>query len=217
MTCPSYAALLATLEPGSEGAAASPEHVRRHLDDGCPHCERRLTLLQALASQMGRSPPSAVSEALRRRVLDQLGSPPVARPDRMRAFGAGLDRLREYLAELVQSEPAPAFATGLRSAPDQIHQVYEAGPFQVDVALVEGRSVIGQIWPGDDGTEPLDHDGTVCVLCGRGRSWESALDDGGDFRFHGVGPGRYALMIDGPDVRVIVTDLDLSGVARGDS
>ena len=48
------------------------------------------------------------------------------------------------------------------------------------------------------------------VLCGEDDTREAALCDNGDFRFEGAGPGQYALVVEGEELRLVVPEVDLS-------
>ena len=109
-----------------------------------------------------------------------------------------------------QIELAPALRDG---GPIDRHLLFEAGPFEVDLAFVEGGALVGQVLAEEEASaagEPSGLEDAVCVLLGDGDARESALHTNGDFRFERVEPGRYALFVEAREVRVVVPEIDLS-------
>lgn len=220
MSCPAYDELLSWLaEPAGDQLGDVAQHVR----GGCPECRRRLELLDVLARSMGHAPPPTVPAALRTRVLTAFAAadaqsaaagstavPLVGAVERLgRAVGQSLGALREFVAELLEPGPSPALAAGLRGDDDSGLRRYQAGPYLLDVAMVERRSLLGQL-TDDEGGEVEDFMGATAVLCGADGAREISIDADGGFRFEQAGPGRYALLVESESLRLVFPDVDLT-------
>ncbi|GEM_PF-2282609 len=227
MSCPPFEALLAwrsgqdiSAHDAPSEAATTPEDeaitaVNGHLQGGCPGCRRRLQLLDQLLISLNEPAPPMVPAALRRRVLDQLHALP---QEGSSAAGAGplgrlVGQLQEFIAELVQPLGSQALAAGLRGENDPALHRFRAGDYLLDVGLVERRAVLGQLLD-QDGLDAEDFDGAAAILCGADGSQQASLDEDGAFRFDRTGPGRFALLIESPTVRLVFPDIDLT--APGD-
>lgn len=208
MSCPPLDELLAwrSQRPVDDRTA-----LEAHLHSGCPNCRRQLQLLHVLFETLGEPAPPIVSPDLRRRVLEQLSSMPAepatgsARP----ALSSALGRLKEFIAELIEPLTTPTLALGLRGESDTSLRRYRAGPFVLDVGLVERRAVLGQLLD-EDGADAEGFTGSDCILCGTEVTQQTVMDDDASFRFERAGPGRFALMIESPDVRLVFPDIDLA-------
>jgi hypothetical protein len=211
MTCPTYDELLAWIEAGLPGAATASGHA----PGDCPDCRRRLSVLNELTSTMGQPAPEPVPAALRQSTLMALAAADaeLAKPAAEKGpslLSTALDRIQEFVAELVDMTTSPGLAVGLRGDDDDV-QSFQAGPFTLDVGLVDRRALMGQLTDAND-EEAGDLAGAECILCGADGVIESTLTEEGGFRFDDAGPGRYALMIESSDVRLLFPDIDLSGV-----
>lgn len=156
---------------------------------GCPECSR----LWAALDLLDAAPAAAAWREVPGRLLDAA-----------RAAGRGpspLARLREVVARLVfDSATAPAAA--LRGAgPATRHLTYEGAGRQLDLALLGGETLVGQV--GGAGAS-----GTVILAGPDGPRW-APLEANGDFRFERVAPGRYLLAVEGERERLLVPELDL--------
>ena len=208
MTCPSFDDLLGWhLSPADDG-------VGGHVGDGCPDCRRRLSLLDELIVSLARPQPVEVPVDLRSATLQQLQAL-TARPsalDQLREVaGRALERVHEFaehVAELIELPRSPALAAGLRGDDDAGLRRYAAGPWRLDVGLVERRSLMGQLLDERDG-DAVELAGALCTLCAPDRVQETRVDEDGAFRFEAVGPGRYGLMIEADDQRLSFPDVDL--------
>ncbi len=188
MTCPDFDDLLtARAEPGAHAEVLA--HAGR-----CPQCARTWAALALLDAAPAAARWPEVPPAL-------------SRAARAVAHGASsLRRLREALARLVfDSAAGPAAAVALRGAgPAARHLQFEAGALQLDLAVLGGDTLVGQL---DGAGEPS---AATCLLAGPDGARWTPLESNGDFRFERVVPGRYLLAVETDDQRLLVPDLDLS-------
>lgn len=224
MSCPPFEALLAWRSsqdtsahdaPPQATAVPADEAVNGHLQGGCPSCRRRLQLLDQLLVSLNEPAPPVVPAALRQQVLDQLHALTQQSPAATGAspFGKLVGQLQEFIAELVQPLGSHALAAGLRGENDSALHRFRAGDYLLDVGLVERRAVLGQLLD-HEGFDAEDFDGAAAILCGADGAQQVSLDEDGAFRFDRTGPGRFALLIESPAVRLVFPDIDLT--APGD-
>jgi hypothetical protein len=167
-------------------SAQETRAVEQHLHL-CPHCTHQLAALQEFVPVAARG-ENDVAEVV---------SP--------------LQRIRWFLAELVQGGHGltPALA-GVRGGEDETAAAYEAGDVRIDIAvrgdpvLPEHRVLVGSVLGA-----PVDVDEEAEVWSADlwlDQQWVStaAVDDLGSFRYVGLAPGSYELIINGPDVKVRV-------------
>lgn len=217
MNCPNHESLLEWLASSTEERAEGLAAVGEHVQSGCPECARRIRRLDQLARCMGRPLPAPVPPELRRATLALLAAADSrdAAPSPVALGRAALARAREHFARLVLPAPPPALALGLRGDGDSDHRSFDVGPFQVDIALIEQTSVMGQV--SAEAPRMAELRGATCLLVAGGAALEAPLGDDGVFRFAQFGPARFALMIDGPGARLVLPDVDLRGAADGAS
>lgn len=185
MDPPSLEALLERLEAGETPEELNQRHGGR-LD--LPLLRRAAELLSLLAEARLEAVPERTRRAVRRI------------PGREQRSPGGL---RQLVARLLPpAGPVPAFRGGTGQVG---HRLYRAGDYDVDVCLLPGGSLVGQILSGGEEAPPLD-EGT-CVLHGGDAPQEAALTDEGEFRFPGVGPGAYTLIVEAGGTRLIVPEL----------
>ncbi|RKY19931.1 MAG: hypothetical protein DRQ55_09350 [Planctomycetota bacterium] len=221
MSCFPFDTLLAWIEAGrpDEGEVAS------HRPDQCPHCARRLSLLDELAGSLGQPAPEPVPATLRLSVLSAIAAADAsaaassaarepslldkAQQSLGRSLGQAADRLQEFVAELLNPSAAPGLAAGLRGEQGNEVQCYRAGPYTLDLGLVDRRAILGQLTDDED-QEASELSGAECVLCGADGTLEATISEDGGFCFDDAGPGRYALMIETSGVRLVFPDIDLT-------
>lgn len=195
MSCPSFEDLVeARLSPDSR-----PE-VLTHLGGGCANCVQRLKVVEIAVSALRAEPFPAVPERLHRLALEI--------PDRVRRgpLREALAGVVEFVGELVFDSRAARPALALRGEHvAERHLLYRAGPFEIDVALLEDDALVGQVLHADADLG----DDAACVLCGEDRVLQSSVEPNGDFHFDAVPPGRYMLMFESGELRVVVPEVDL--------
>ena len=198
MSCPSYQELIFTLVDEAAGAT----RAREHLQAGCAACQGRADLITSTLAAFRAGPLPEVPARLQARAV-ALGRRPTVGES---ALGGLLD----YLGRLVfDSGTVSQAALGLRGETvAQRHLLYRAGPFDVDLALLDNGALVGQVLPDGDGAPPLED--AVCLLYGEGEGLQTLVHDNGDFRFEGVRPGTYDLILEADRVRLYVTDVDLT-------
>lgn len=224
MSCPSLDELLESFHPPTGGPTARPvgqrpaldERIREHLATGCPACARRVRQIEALAA--GPLPP--VPPVARKTALRALARR-LAADERARRRGAGAaGGVLDLVARLVFDSLGQAPAVALRgNAAPLCHLLYEAGPFEVDVALLRNGSLVGQLVEPEGGTAGRsdvpagaardDWSLTECKLVGEDRHLFTGLEETGEFRFQGVGPGQYELLVESVEFRVQVPRFEL--------
>lgn len=205
MSCPTFDDLLSWHERPEQ------DLIGGHVGSGCPDCRRRLDLLSTMFTGLSQPEPPVVSPSLRAatlRQLDRLDAAPSSGERLVEALGATVGKVQEWIAELIELPRAPALSLGLRGDDDAGLRRYAAGPWRLDVGLIERRSLMGQLLDGAD-ADAVALAGATCVLCGNAGSRETQVDDDGAFRFEAVGPGRYGLMIEAADQRLLFPDVDL--------
>ena len=221
MSCPPFEALLAWRsgqDLSAHDAPAQPvdDALVSHLHGGCPSCRRRLQLLDQLLESLSEPAPPMVPTALRQRVLDQLHAltkESLAQKTDPGPLGRLVGQLQEFIAELVEPQGGQALAAGLRGENEDALHRYRAGDYLLDVGLVERRAVLGQLLD-QDGLDAEAFNGAAAILCGADGAQQASLDEDGGFRFDRTGPGRFALLIESADVRLVFPDIDLT--APGD-
>jgi len=197
MNCPDFEALLATSEdPGSH-----PE-TTRHLARGCPACERRMQLLATTQELLALGALPRPREEWRRAAGRLPLDPGVRLPTRWNG------------QEVAVGGAQPALrGAGLCRR----HRSYAAGPATVDIAMLDPSTLVGTVSRSDACASIAAHveDDVVCVLDGPGGPRQVALESNGDFRFEGVDPGRYLLLVEGRDWNVVLEDVDLTTASSG--
>lgn len=193
MACPPFEDLI-LLHSGS----AEPPGASEHLAAGCAHCARRWQLLDALPGTLAEGDPEPVPGRLRERAVRIHAEARRRRPGRWAEF---VCRLRDGL-----SAPAPTFA--LRGGEGR-HALYAAGPFDLDLSLVEAATLVGQVAPCEEGAPSL-RDAT-CVLSGARGARSVPLERYGDFCFEAVREGTYDLLVQAPSFRLVLPEVRVGG------
>ena len=201
MNCPSYEQLFSALS-GSTGAVATAseadEAARDHVDAGCAECAGRVRIVRLVldALTLGGLPAVPAGWAQRAKDLSR-------RPD-------AVTRARHFLAKLVLDPTRGSqLAVSLRGEGlAERHLLFRAGPYDVDLALLESGALVGQVLAAEEELAALRD--CVCVLHGDDQLRETPLDENGDFHFAGVRPSAYDLVLESPSLRLLVPDVDLS-------
>lgn len=189
---PSWNTILSHLE-----GPPNPE-VSSHLDAGCTTCAERVDLVQGALRALSAGPlPLPPTAAVERAVgVVDTDSPGLAQ------------RVQEFLGRLAPAGQAGALPA-LRGVTQTTSQrLFEAGPFDVDVARLEEGAVVGQVLAREEPAPDLK-DG-VCLLIGDTDVQESNLMAFGEFRFASVRPGQYGLVFEAEGVRLVLPEVDLS-------
>lgn len=199
MSCPSYEELVFALVDEAAGAT----RAREHLQAGYAACQGRADLITSTLAAFRAGPLPEVPARLQARAV-ALGRRPHA------ARESTLSGLLDYLGRLVfDSRTVSQAAFALRGETvAQRHLLYRAGPFDVDLALLDNGALVGQVLPDGDEAPPLED--AVCLLYGEGEGLQTLVHGNGDFRFEGVRPGSYDLILEADRVRLYVTDVDLT-------
>jgi hypothetical protein len=181
------------LEDAARGALS--DAVQAHLDLGCTECELRLEtygrILRALRRGRPADPPAELVERVRRALH---GHEPAA-------SGGGLS----FLAEPVLLPRQTAAMRGRRMA--TARRMYRAGPFEIDLASLEGGTLLGQLLPLEpDAQVPSDG---ACILYPEGEPIVVPLERNGDFRIAHPPAEPYALCIEGSGLRILIEDVRL--------
>jgi hypothetical protein len=189
---PSWNTILSHLE-----SPPNPE-LSAHLDTGCTACAERVDLAHAALTALSAGP---------------LPLPPIAAVERavgiVDADRSGLaQRVQEFLGRLSRAGQAGALPALRGVTQTTSQQLFEAGPFDVDVARLEDGAVVGQVLAREEPAPDLK-DG-VCLLIGEAGVQESNLMAFGEFRFASVRPGQYGLVFEAEGVRLVLPEVDLS-------
>ena len=206
MSCPDYQPLLLALRDSDAHLDENPvatEAARAHLDAGCPRCAPRVRVVRAMLSALEAGPLPEVPAALHERALALAVSSREPSPEPARA------RIRRFLGELLlDAGSGAAPALGLRGEGlAERHLLYRAGPFDVDLAHLDGGALVGQVLPQHDAAPSL-RDG-VCVLYGGPAPRQTPLDENGDFHFESVRAASYDLVLEAAELRLVLPDVHL--------
>ncbi len=206
MSCPDYQLLLAVHQPDEPCSrdAAAVEAARAHLNAGCPACASRLRVVRAMLGALDAGPLPEVPAALRARAV-ALAPEPAGRGGGTREPG----RIQRFLGKLLLdagSGATPALSLRGEGLAER-HLLFRAGPFEVDLAHLEGGALVGQVLPEDE-TAPSLRDG-VCILYGGPAPRQTPLDENGDFHFENVGAASYDLVLEADELRLVVPDVHL--------
>ena len=202
-SCPSFVEHFRRLELDPDDA--SKPAVESHIAANCPDCIRRERLARSVLKALAQEPPPEPPRAWRARAVElAAASAPIGL----------LGRAKGFLARLIRDAGAPELVPALRGeGPAQRHLLFEAGPFEVDLALIDSGALVGQVHAA--GGDPQELEDGVCVLYSADDTREAPLDSDGDFHFASVQPGAYDLVLETPRVRLLFPDVDLS--AYGES
>lgn len=182
------------------GYLAGPSGTKEpaHLETGCTACAERVDLAQRVLEAVAAGPlPLPSADAVRRAVSGVEGDSPSL-----------LGRVRELLGSLVSPEdcgPIPALrGTVAPGGP----KLYEAGPFDVDILRLEKGTVVGQILAREpDAPELTD---ATCLLFGEAEVLEVELRSQGEFHFPSVRAGKYGLVLEAKNLRILLPEVDLT-------
>ena len=169
-------------------------------DPDCPNCVRRERLARSVLKALGREPLPKAPRPWRARAVQLAGASEPGLLSRAKGFLAHLIRDAGGEQELV-----PALRG---EGPADRHLLFEAGPFEVDLALIDSGALVGQVHTA--GGDPQELEDGVCVLYSDDDTREAPLDADGDFHFASVRPGAYDLVLETPRVRLLLPDVDLS-------
>ncbi|MFT4540558.1 MAG: hypothetical protein ACI841_001588 [Planctomycetota bacterium] len=186
MECPPLADLL-----NHAASGLIPQEWQTHVEDDCSRCQARWRVGRMLSSksqQFAQGPPAHLLQAAL-----ELSSP-----------GQGLDRIRAFVAKLL---PAPALRPALRGIGQLCQKLYEAGDsYEVDLTHLDSGDLIGQLSPLDG----YDFECVGTALLQNGNDTQFAtLDEGGEFQFEGISPGRYDLLLALSNERILVEAIEL--------
>jgi hypothetical protein len=175
------------LEQVSGGAAAGDlAPARAHLASGCERCNRRLSSYLGILGAVRSGPlPEPGADLLGR--ARRLADPAVA-------------ALGEWLAQPLPWPAAQPALRGLRISSER--RLYRAGPYEVDLALMDNGTLVGQVWARDPAT-PTPGDG-ACVLFSDGEPIVVPIESNGDFRIPSPPPGPYSLCLEVRGARIVV-------------
>ena len=193
MSCPDWEELLS-----ARASPAGHSDVIQHLESDCPHCSTRWRTLEALASTFAKGPFPRVSSKLERFAADLPGrlADRVLVPER-------------FVGALIFDSARSGAALAIRGASlAPRHVLYRAGPYEIDVAIVEPSTLVGQILP----VKSLEN--AVTVLLGDQNIRQIRLERNGDFRFDALESGEYTLVIESSACHVVVPDLVIAADAR---
>jgi hypothetical protein len=192
--CPSFVEHFRRLEPDADDA--QKPGVDLHIAANCPDCIRRERLARSVLKALAHEPLPKPPRAWRARAAALAGP------------GGFLGRARGFLARLVRDAGAQEVVPALRGeGPAQRHLLFEAGPFEVDLALIDSGALVGQVHAAAGDPQELE-DG-VCVLYSDDDTREAPLDADGDFHFTSVSPGAYDIVLETPTVRLLFPEVDL--------
>ena len=199
MSHPNLEELLLAQEAGQEQSEA-----RLHLAAGCSRCAQRLERAQSVLVSLSSAPLPEVPEHWIQRALSIAREESIAGED-----SPGLiERARMFVAKLIEDSRQGAPALALRGAGlANAHLLYRAGAFDVDLAHLADGCLVGQVLPADTSAPPLDH--ATCLLAGGVSPRVVPLGDLGDFRFIGVQPGDYALLVETPETAIVIQHIRL--------
>jgi len=166
--------------------------VERHLGM-CPHCTHHVAELRGYIADLAWEDEDASEEV------------------------GVLQRLRWFVADLVQGGPAltPAFAA-VRGVDDETSKVFEAGDMRIDTTtrvdaqIPEWRVLIGSVLGPEMDVDESGGGWRVDLWQGQEHLASEALDELGSFRFSGLLPGEYELIINGPDAKVRVPSIKIA-------
>lgn len=193
MSHPNLEELLLAQEAGQEQAEA-----RLHLAGGCAACALRLERAQSVLMSLRSTPLPEVPEPWIQRALS------IARESNPGL----LERARVFLAQLAEDSLQDTPSLSLRGASlASAHLLYRAGAFDVDLAHLGDGCLVGQVLPVDASAPSLDH--ATCLLAGGASPRVVPLGDLGDFRFIGVQPGDYALLVETPETAIVIKHIHL--------
>jgi len=184
MGCFTFEELLA-----AHGGDDLPQPIRHHvLDEACEVCARRLELVRRIVG-----------------LLPTLALEPV--PARVRAAALAVpEQARRRLPLVLEAVlAAPGMVLALRSgASGTRRQLYRHGAWELDLALDEKGSLLGEV-AGEDPAVPSGE----CTLYGERGLDHARLDPDACFRFEKVQPGPHVLVIESDEAVLVVRDLEI--------
>ncbi len=222
MSCPTLDELLDAFQPAAAAEPSVPgEHdaaravrkraVHEHAAN-CPACARRARLIEAL--HLGPLPP--VPAGARKNALRALARH--IRADELARTRGRVGAVLDLVARLVYDSLAQGPQVALRgNAAPLCHLLYEAGPFEVDLALLRNGSLVGQFVGQHADVDHEDWSLAECRLLGAGRTLSTELEETGEFRFQGVQPGSYELLVEGAGFRVQIPRFELRASGERES
>lgn len=178
------------------GEAQVPPEIQAHLDQGCMDCAFRLQsytrILKALRLGRPDEVPGAWLKQAAAAVRERLADARTAQSD------------DSFLAEPVKLDEL-AMVRGRRMSSSR--RVWRAGPFEVDLASIEGGALVGQVLSTEPGRD-LPED-AACILYPDGEPIVVPLEGNGDFHIAQPPRGTFALCIEGDGLRILLEDVEL--------
>ena len=159
-------------------------------------CAFRLQSYTRILKSLRLGRPEAVPAAWLKRTAAAL--------QQRQADAQPLENLTSFLAEPVElNELASVRGRRMSSA----RRVWRAGPFEVDLASLEGGALVGQVLSTEKGRD-LPED-AACILYPDGEPLVVPLEGNGDFHFAHAPRGTFALCIEGDGLRILLENVDL--------
>jgi hypothetical protein len=191
MECPATEVLIQYRESGE-----LPAELRSHVEHECRACTESVARVDRLLRALGDARFEEPSQQLMRRAAAIGGSQ-----------GGLVSGLREWVGSLVGGDQrglVPAFR-GPDAASD--HLLYVVDRFEVDLCLLPNGSLVGQVLPLDEDADP-PQDGDVYLYSPDGVHHGSLAEDG-ELRIADVAPGRYTLILETGDARLVLPEVTL--------
>lgn len=185
VSCPTSSEL-GEYQLGRLGAKRSAM-ISQHLAE-CPHCARELAQLVTFLGDLSADEQPGLLER-------------------------AVEKIRVVVARLVSGPEGAGLSAGLAPAlagirgDDLEPYIFAAGDAQIAITIADDDARPGQymligLVTGADGGQLQAHlwrDGALIT--------SAALDDTGNFAFSGLTPGRYELILSGPDIEIYVQEL----------
>lgn len=174
------------------GEERVPQELQEHFDAGCLECEFRLQsyrrIRRSLATGRMEQPPTAWVERAQRTLRG------LSEPDPTQWFEA---------IELEFDELASIRGRRMSAA----RRVWRAGPFEIDLAALEGGSLVGQVLAVDpDHRLPED---AACIVYPEGEPVTIPLEANGDFHITRRPSEPFSLCIEGDQLCIVIEDVQL--------
>ena len=175
-----------------------PSDIQKHLDEGCMDCEFRLqTYTRILRSLRAGRPPEAPA-AWTERAGQFL---------REKTAAASADPYTDPYTFLAEPVELGQMAAVRGRRPTSMRSVWRAGPFEIDLAYIEGGALVGQVHSLEAGRE-LPED-AACIVYPEGEPIVVPLEANGDFRISRPPGGPFSICIEGEDLRLLVEQTGL--------
>lgn len=177
------------------GEERVPQELQDHFDAGCLDCEFRFQSYRKIfRSFAGGRTPAAPREWIERAQRTLRG---LSEPDPTTWFEA-----------VEQSFDELATVRGRRMS--AARRVWRAGPYEIDLAALEGGSLVGQVLTLEPDQE-LPED-AACIVYPDGDPLVVPLESNGDFRIARRPSEPFALCIEGDQLCIVIEDVRLGDV-----